>query len=1206
MKTTSTSDEPAREIILADGLNFPEGPAFDQKGRLWFVELKAGIIACYEDGHVRRFEAGGTPNGIAIDHRGVLWFCDAGQCSIRTFDPRSQVFATVCDSVNGQPLNKPNDLAFDSAGNLLFTCPGDSRTEPTGYVCCRKPNGEVFKIREGMFFPNGLALMDAGRALVVAETYRQRLWRGAWDVQTCTWTNAGPWVENMGGAPGPDGMAVHESGALAVAIYGAGHLRVVGADGQLGPTIEVAGKNPTNVAYDPTKRLGLVVTEAEQGRLILRFQNDFGQPLFDGRRQYQPLSQPFHICPRRAGSHLDLNGEWTLSQMPDDQPPALADAIPVRVPDSVQWSLHEAGRLPHPYEGDNTILYRGLDRRTWRYERRFRITPEQRGQLAFLCFDGVDYDAVVWLNGQPLGAHEGMFGGPVVEVSSLLKYDEENQLVVEVHSGIDALNEDGKSIWLETGRLIKPWHWRMSAGHTDRFTVGIWRGVRIEFVASAHLERPFLVTEAIDGCRASLSLNVEAFCDAHSLQSAPEPILGGVQLNYMPSHLNTVVPGEWQLRVVLTSRRDPRRVHTEWVDVRMSPGRNWLRHSFEIEDALLWWPNGLGCQDLYDVEIALLRDGEQTDSLAFAAGIRTIASERSPGPQSRDRWDDWQFVANGRPFFAKGVNWAPIDYFLHLPREQYRWMLELARDAGIQLIRVNAYGLIETEEFYDLCDEFGILVWQDFVIANAGASNFPLDVWKNQILMNLFRLRNRASLAVYCGGNEFNAYSPQHSAAIGVLEAAITDFDGTRIFRRVSPDHGSVHEYPDCDATWLQHFYRWFPFLAEIGVHSFPHADSLRRLIRAEELDHPLVNICDDDFADAHPQLTHHFAEYWNYRNSRWPRILNYASAFADVSAPNIEDLCEASQMAAAEFYQMFSDAAQANYPITTGLMPWVFARPFLQVAMQLVDASGSPIPSYYALRRSYEPTHAIIQFPHLLWAPGEQMPVTMKAMHSGEAMPVNWSLRVLDAGFAPQWERSGRAMLSAGPSVHTFLTDAFEIPAGFAESLFCLIGELSDDSGALISRSVYWPRCLDRMKEDAFRESYRAKAQTALRFENGPWLKPQVAATRTTLRAEYRQAQDGQNAGMLVSNTGNVPAFPVNVRTASGQILAASDAYFLLMPGESRLLGIRVRGSAPITGLTVSAWNAEPVEIPLSYAKTASCGSAETMTTSYAQKEPI
>jgi gluconolactonase len=254
--------------VLAEGLAFPEGPAFDQQGRLWFVELKGGNLCCHHQDEVRRFPTGGAPNGAAVDHCGRVWFCDAGQRSIRIFDPKSESFETVCDQVDGQPLNKPNDLAFDASGNLLFTCPGDSRTEPTGYVCCRRPDGTVTKIKDGLFFPNGLALLDEGRTLVVAETYRQRLWRGAWDVTTATWINPCVWSEGLVGAPGPDGMALADDGTLWVAVYGSGTVVRIGPDGDLISRLNVSGKNPANCAFDPSGSLGLVVTEAETGKLL--------------------------------------------------------------------------------------------------------------------------------------------------------------------------------------------------------------------------------------------------------------------------------------------------------------------------------------------------------------------------------------------------------------------------------------------------------------------------------------------------------------------------------------------------------------------------------------------------------------------------------------------------------------------------------------------------------------------------------------------------------------------------------------------------------------------------------------------------------------------------------------------------------------------------------------------------------------------------
>jgi len=267
--------------ILAEGLNFPEGPAFDPAGDLWCVELKGGNLVRWSERGIERFATGGGPNGLTFDHRGWAWFCDAERGAIRAFDPSSDQWQTIVDRIDDQPLFRPNDLAFDPLGNLIFTCPGDSRTEPTGYVCCLSTTGELTKIAQGFYFPNGLALVDDGRALVVAETYRQRLWKGVWSAAERHWVDPQPWAD-LGGLPGPDGMALGADGLLYVAVYRSGQIKVVDVEGLIAVTYDLPGKNPTNAAFDPSGRLGLVVTEAERGLLLSLPELGPGAKLFDG------------------------------------------------------------------------------------------------------------------------------------------------------------------------------------------------------------------------------------------------------------------------------------------------------------------------------------------------------------------------------------------------------------------------------------------------------------------------------------------------------------------------------------------------------------------------------------------------------------------------------------------------------------------------------------------------------------------------------------------------------------------------------------------------------------------------------------------------------------------------------------------------------------------------------------------------------------
>lgn len=253
--------------VLASGLDFPEGPAFAPDGTLWCVEARGGALVHWSEGGLVRHHSDGLPCGLAFDRDGRAWFCDAKQMAVRCYDPAHDAWDTAATHVDGAPLNAPNDLAFDAVGNLVFSCPGDSRFDPTGSVCCLRPDGTVTTIQHGLLFPNGIVFGADNRALMVAETYGKRVWKGAWDAASTTWSDAQPWAD-LGGEPGPDGMALGTDGLLYVAALRAGAVKAIDATGAVAATYPVPGPRPTNVAFDPSGVLGMVVTEAEHGLLL--------------------------------------------------------------------------------------------------------------------------------------------------------------------------------------------------------------------------------------------------------------------------------------------------------------------------------------------------------------------------------------------------------------------------------------------------------------------------------------------------------------------------------------------------------------------------------------------------------------------------------------------------------------------------------------------------------------------------------------------------------------------------------------------------------------------------------------------------------------------------------------------------------------------------------------------------------------------------
>ena len=257
------------ETIIT-GLNFPEGPVFDFEGNLWFVEIKGGNLSRWDGNSIQRFHVVGTPNGATIDKNGNIWFCDSLRGEIRVFYPKSGDFETICNTTtDGVRLKRPNDLIFDAVGNLLFSDHADGREKPESTICVL-PNGakKAKVISNNKLFTNGLALFNDGKTLIFAETYNQQLWIADWDAEKLELNNERPFAKVGNGPWGPDGIAFDEDENLYVTIFNENKIQIYNRNGDVLETINTLGNRPTSCAFDPTGKLGLVVTEAERGEII--------------------------------------------------------------------------------------------------------------------------------------------------------------------------------------------------------------------------------------------------------------------------------------------------------------------------------------------------------------------------------------------------------------------------------------------------------------------------------------------------------------------------------------------------------------------------------------------------------------------------------------------------------------------------------------------------------------------------------------------------------------------------------------------------------------------------------------------------------------------------------------------------------------------------------------------------------------------------
>lgn len=426
-----------------------------------------------------------------------------------------------------------------------------------------------------------------------------------------------------------------------------------------------------------------------------------------------------------------LSHGWLLKAPPETQFPEEihfpSEGIPAAVPGTVHTDLLNAGLIPDPFYADNEISLKWVHESDWLYETTFDLPDELDLQKPlFLVFEGLDTIAEIILNDEPLAKTDNMFrqyrfasesrlnrtnNRLQIRFASPTRY---GGLLEQKHGKLPvALNSE--RVYLRKAQYSFGWDWGPSFP-----TMGVWRPVYLQQIDQVRIASVRFSTLRISEEEAE----VEA----------------AVQLERFASeNLEVAVSLEENSRIVAQEKQI---AANDMLSIRM-----------QILQPALWWPNGYGEPFLYDLKIRVtLAGGEVQEEWSQKVGIRSVEL------QTEDNGEPvFRIVVNNQPIFARGANWIPADSFLpRVTAEKYQKLLEMVAEANMNILRVWGGGIYENDIFYQLCDELGLLVWQDFMFACGAYPQYPgfLENVREEARQNINRLQFHPSLALWCGNNE--------------------------------------------------------------------------------------------------------------------------------------------------------------------------------------------------------------------------------------------------------------------------------------------------------------------------------------------------------------------------------------------------------------------------------------------------------------------
>lgn len=781
------------------------------------------------------------------------------------------------------------------------------------------------------------------------------------------------------------------------------------------------------------------------------------------------------------------------------------------VPGTVQTTMLHNKLIPDMFYGMNNeqipdIYDVGADFYTFWFRNQFYLPQLKPGQQVWLKFRGINYSANMFLNGERINndTHEGMFLRQKYLITPFLNASETNNLAVIVHppNPVGEANGgqggDGMIARSVTQQFAAGWDWISAI--RDRNT-GIWDEVAIEITGSIDIRDPYVRTR-VPGKRLPNEKQSPAFITIST------DLVNATKKEQTGTLIAKIGDKQWSKSAVIKAG--------ETLNITIP--------EIEMQNPKLWWPNGYGSAHLYQLELSFVQNKELSDKETFKFGIR----------ETDNYFDDVVgarvFLINGQKIFIKGGNWIASDALMRFSAERYDAEVRMHAQMNMNMIRIWGGSMTERPEFYDACDKYGLMVWQDLWVSGDGNGRWEdpkkkesqtrrraypdnHSLFITSAIDQIKMLRNHASLYMWCGGNEF---APPKDINQQLEDRIFPYYDSTRYYLNESTSDSLLRNTigGNGDGPYgIQDPLRFFvtpsyPFNPEIGSVGVPNVEAMRKMMDEKDLQPPVND-------KGNNVWTYH--KYIGYNNT--------IDRFGKIDG--VEDFCKKAQIVNYEQYRALQEGFNAGmWDAYTGMLVWKNQNPWTSLRGQFYDVFLDQTGGLYGYQKGANPLHVQLN------------------LNDSTLMIVNQTLNnykglIVEAHL---FDMHGKSISQERYQVSVDANDKVTVGKLFTskkpEGFYFARLLLKDINNSLMHENLYW---LANEEED-WQQLEQLKPVT-------PQMK--IAETKSGLMSAF------------ISNREDETAFFIRLKVTdkeSGQLalpIFFEDNYFTLFPGETRELWV-------------------------------------------------